>query len=219
MSRFWLGLVLAIILFGGLALLARSTPYWAFDVALTRAIQSVEWPPFGTLLGAISWIGFPPQFPIFCVLVIVALCVARQWREALTLAVTSAGAAALWYSSTRLIDRARPDPALVRVTTELHGGSFPSGHVLTNVAVFGILIFLVNVRFKPSWLRTLAMLLLALPILVVGIARVFAGEHWPSDVLGGYLLGGIWLAIVIHLYRSRFAAPATERPAAAHAAD
>lgn len=217
MSRFWLGLLVAVVLFGGLSYSAWVTPYWPFDVALTRAIQSVEWPPFGLLLGAIGWIGFPPQFPIFCVLVIAALCVARQWREALTLAITSAGAAALWYTSTRLIDRPRPDPALVRVAGELHGGSFPSGHVLTIVAIFGILIYMTYVRLRPSPLRALALVLLALPIVVIGVARIYAGQHWPSDVFGGYLLGGIWLAAVIHLYRTRIEATASERPATAHA--
>jgi len=199
-SKFWLGLTLAVVVFGGLAYLARSIPYWEIDLALTRAIQSVEWPLFGVLLGGISWIGFPPQFPIFCTLVVVGLSIARHWREALTVAATSAGAASLWFSSTRLIDRPRPDPALVRVAGELHGGSFPSGHVLTNVAIFGVLTFLVYVRFRPSVLRTLTMLLLGLPIVVVGVARLYAGQHWPSDVLGGYLLGGIWLAVVIHRY-------------------
>lgn len=45
------------------------------------------------------------------------------------------------------------------------------------------------------------MTLLVLPILTIGLARVHAGAHWPSDVLGGYLLGLLWLALTIHLYR------------------
>ncbi len=38
---------------------------------------------------------------------------------------------------------------------------------------------------------------------VVGVARIYAGHHWPSDVLGGYMLGGMWLAIMVHVYRRR----------------
>jgi membrane-associated phospholipid phosphatase len=43
----------------------------------------------------------------------------------------------------------------------------------------------------------------AVPMLFVGVARVYAGHHWPSDVLGGYMLGGLLLAVTIHLYRTR----------------
>jgi membrane-associated phospholipid phosphatase len=43
--------------------------------------------------------------------------------------------------------------------------------------------------------------LLALPILAIGFARIEDGAHWPSDVLGGYMLGWLWLAVTIQIYR------------------
>ena len=202
-SRFQLVLLVLVITFGVLAYLARATPYWGFDLTLTRAIQSIELYGFGTLLDAVSWIGFPPQFAILCALIVVALFLLRRAPEAWMLMLTSAGAAALWFASTRLIDRPRPSPDLIRVGVEVHGGSFPSGHVLTTVAIFGFIVFLAYTRPRPSWQRSLIMLAFGLPILVVGIARVYAGHHWPSDVLGGYMLGGAWLAIMIHVYRGR----------------
>ena len=202
-SRFQLTLLLWTITFGVLAYLARSTPYWGFDLTITRAIQSVDVYGFGTVLNAVSWIGFPPQFAILCALIVVAMFLLRRAPEAWMLMLTSAGAAAIWFASTRLIDRPRPSPDLVRVGIEVHGGSFPSGHVLTNVAIFGFIVFLAYTRLRPSWPRTLLMLLFGLPILVVGVARVYAGHHWPSDVVAGYMVGGMWLAIVIHIYRGR----------------
>ena len=202
-SRFQLLVLTLVLTFGSMAFLARATPYWGFDLTITRAIQSIDVYGFGTLLDTISWIGFPPQFPVICALIVVALFLLRRAPEAWVLMLTSAGAAALWFASTRLIARPRPSPDLVRVGIEVHGGSFPSGHVLTNVAIFGFIVFLAYTRLTPSWQRTVLMLVFGLPILVVGVARVYAGHHWPSDVLGGYMLGGMWLAIVIHLYRRR----------------
>jgi undecaprenyl-diphosphatase len=202
-SRFQLALLIATLTFGILAYLAHATPYWAFDLAVTRAIQAIDVPLVGMLLGAIGWIGFPPQFPILCAAIVVGLFLLRRPREAWTLMADAAAACALWFTTTRLIDRPRPDAALVGVAGEVHGGSFPSGHVLTNVAIFGLLVFLAYAGLRPSWYRTLLMAVCAVPIVFVGVARIYAGHHWPSDVLGGYMLGGLLLAVVIHLYRTR----------------
>jgi undecaprenyl-diphosphatase len=42
---------------------------------------------------------------------------------------------------------------------------------------------------------------LALLIALVGISRVYLGEHWPSDVFGAYLLGSLWLTLTVYVYR------------------
>ena len=52
-----------------------------------------------------------------------------------------------------------------------------------------------------GWLRRTLALSALVPILTVGFARIEDGAHWPSDVLGGYMLGCVWLAITIQLYR------------------
>ena len=80
-------------------------------------------------------------------------------------------------------------------------GSFPSGHALNLTAIFGFLLYLAYLHLPAGWPRRLVIALLALPIATIGLARVYAGAHWPSDALGGYLLGFLWLALTIHLYR------------------
>jgi undecaprenyl-diphosphatase len=63
------------------------------------------------------------------------------------------------------------------------------------------LFFLSYVLLKPGLLRRGSLIVLALLIALVGISRVYLGAHWPSDVLGAYLAGGVWLMVMIEIYR------------------
>ncbi len=89
-----------------------------------------------------------------------------------------------------LIERVRPCNALDQVLTPLGKSgsfSFPSSHA----ANMGSSMFLLSMAFRPwTWLFVLI-------ALVVGLSRIYLGLHYPSDVLGGYLLGlliglGVW---------------------------
>jgi membrane-associated phospholipid phosphatase len=84
------------------------------------------------------------------------------------------------------------------------GNSFPSGHMVRTVVVYGLLAFVVR-RLAPSpLLRTLAVPVAALIIIVVAFDRLYLDVHWESDVIGGLLLGAIGLlAATVWLDRPR----------------
>jgi undecaprenyl-diphosphatase len=69
------------------------------------------------------------------------------------------------------------------------------------VGFFGFMWFLVYTLYKRSWRRTALLILLSVFIAFVGASRIYLGQHWPSDVLGAYLLGTLTLAAVIWFYR------------------
>jgi membrane-associated phospholipid phosphatase len=73
--------------------------------------------------------------------------------------------------------------------------------VLFYSAFFGILIFLGYTLLKPSLGRTLLLVILGSPVALVGLSRIYLGDHWASDVAGAYLLGSLWLALSIAVYR------------------
>ena len=134
--------------------------------------------------------------------IIVVILLAGARREALAAAFATLGAAALHRIATDLVARPRPSPALVHVAhaLPLHG-SFPAGHVQNATAFLGFLAYLLARGTRSPW-RWLGVALLTLVIVGMGVARVYFGEHWLSDVVGGYVLGGVWLCVAIELHHA-----------------
>ena len=97
-----------------------------------------------------------------------------------------------------LISRQRPPADLVHILNPTTGFSFPSGHAVFFTWLSFMVAFGLAPRVKPSY-RPILWIAAGLVILLTCIARVWAGAHWPSDVLGGVLLGIGWSAFVLWL--------------------
>jgi undecaprenyl-diphosphatase len=123
-----------------------------------------------------------------------------RW-EAVACCFATLGSAGLNVLVKELVARPRPSTDLVHVAHHLPGFGFPAGHVLNMTVFVGFLCYLAIVRLTPSWPRTALIVFLVAMILIMGIARIDSGEHWASDVLGGYLLGIMWLAASIEFYQ------------------
>ncbi len=101
-----------------------------------------------------------------------------------------------------VVKRPRPSPLFVRINKARNRRSFPSGDVVSTVSLWGwisALILLSKNATRPA--RIIGLSLSALLITFVGPARVYMGDHWTTDVLGGYLFGGGWVCFSLYVYR------------------
>ena len=117
-----------------------------------------------------------------------------------------------------LVERARPSDTSVIVWRHISSHSFPSGHVLGATLVFGFLFFAVEHCSISAPLKRLLQAVCVLWILLMGLARMALGAHWPTDVLGGYLIGAFLLLPIVFVLRcaspvstDRHAAPSAVR--------
>jgi len=78
--------------------------------------------------------------------------------------------------------------------------SFPSGHTTGSTITFGLLAYYA-LHFLPTPLNSIAAAILALTIISVGMSRVYLGAHFPTDVIGGWLLGATALTVVMVIAR------------------
>lgn len=199
-GRTWLIVYLvAVLALLALALAAHTYSVLPGDLPFTHELQESRSPiVFGYLYG-VSYIGFPLQSSIIVAAVVALFLALRLWLEALFLALTllADGLGGLLKVA---IGRQRPASNLVHVVQVIHSPSFPSGHTLHYTVFFGFLAFLLAIHFRPSWWRNLLIGICALLILSVGPSRVYLGEHWLTDVLGGYLLGALFLMPFIAVY-------------------
>ena len=188
--------------FGALYALVRLGRTAAFDAALTIRIQASRNPALDVLMRAVSWPGFPPQSRIIEPLIIGSLVAARLRVEAV--GQTLAWGTSLLSTIVKLF-MGRPRPVAGKdlrvVAAPLGGSSFPSGHVLTYVGVYGFLAFLAATLVRPIALRRLLVGFFVGLIGLVGPSRIQQGHHWPTDVTASYLLGTSYLLGVVGIYR------------------
>ncbi|MFI6012579.1 phosphatase PAP2 family protein [Streptomyces sp. NPDC051243] len=149
-------------------------------------------------LRVVTHLGGSPMLAWLMTVGVVWLLVRRQMRAAFYAAVTAVGAWILVSVVKALVGRLRPvvDEPLVSES----GLSFPSGHALSTLVSYGVLLIV----FWPAAGRSVRRLLLGAAVLVVilvGFTRIALGVHYLSDVVAGWLLGAVWLAVTAVAFR------------------
>ena len=192
----------------GLALAAAALSYAAAvhdrlpgDLRISLWIQKIDFAGLTKSMELLSALGNPYVMAIVGVVFAGYLIYRHRRSEGFVLLLLVALTLVSTYLLKELIDRPRPSAELVRVWKEYSGMSFPSGTTLNSVVVLGALTYLVRSMISVAWGFTLARGMLVVVVFLIGSSRIFLGAHWPSDVLGGFVLGGLFLSLFILFVR------------------
>ncbi|MBF2720872.1 phosphatase PAP2 family protein [Psychrobacter sp. NG254] len=136
--------------------------------------------------------------PITCLIILLTaiLCaVVRQPYVLVGLLISTIGSTAFTFLSKMAFHRARPIDILLME----HTYSFPSGHATVSIALYGFFAY-IAIRFSTHFVRQVRILSLTILLcLLIGLSRIVLNEHYLSDVMGGFLVGTLWLTIAISM--------------------
>jgi membrane-associated phospholipid phosphatase len=182
-----------------LSIIARYTQFFPGDMGITAALQKQRHPWIRRFMVAISEIGFP-KLSIPLTIGVAGIFLALRFRlEAIFILLTTSSNL-LNALVKRLIKRPRPTNELVTVARVINEPSFPSGHVMHYTNFFGLLIYLLATNWRSGKLRNILIAICTTLIVFIGPSRVYLGAHWPSDVMAGYIYGGLWFGGIMALY-------------------
>jgi len=150
--------------------------------------------PFGLqVFNAVTFFGNTGTVILIAGIVGAILLLNKNYRPYLIgLVTTLAGAAGSAYVLKEIVARARPGGLIPYAAVET-SFSFPSGHATASMALYGFIAFILY-RLYPRY-KTVIVMVATLIILSIGFSRLYLGLHFPSDVIAGYVVGGVWVWI------------------------
>ena len=165
------------------------------DQAIQSWVHGFTTPRLTLVMRVLSWIGSPlPLAPA------VALTVGLLWwrrlkDDAVLIAAAALGGVALDEVMKLHFKRIRPEVPWAFVHE--HSFSFPSGHSVLAMVMYGVIVYKTQDKLHSRWAMGALIVGAFLLVVGIGVSRVYLGVHYPSDVAGGYFVGAVWLGAVI----------------------
>ncbi len=167
----------------------------AFDRAVALRVHDAHTPALNALMVGATYLA-----SLWVIVPAVTLVSAYAWRlghHRLAVVLAAGWAVAELLNLALKLMFLRPRPGIFAEITLPSTPSFPSGHAMRSLAIYGA-IAAVLCALHPR-LRRFIVPAVAVLVLTIGLSRVYLGVHWPSDVLAGYAVGAILLAVTVHL--------------------
>ena len=177
-------------------------PMTAVDIAFAHWLRTHATVRGDHVASALSLLGSTTALALLGVLVASVLAWRRDWRMLTGWSATLCGGAALDWLLKHLIPRARPFAG--EAFTFEQSSSFPSGHAMMSLIVFGMLSYLVIIRARPAGITSVIVMASAFLLAgAVAASRLYLGVHYLSDVGGGLTAGLCWLAVCVTAMQSQ----------------
>ncbi len=166
------------------------------DTAATGFLHGLASPVLDTVMRTLTDLGSLIVIGPLLVVLLVGLALDGRRHEGIFLAVAMAGSVVLNEAAKALFQRARPQLEWAQAPPDF---SFPSGHAMNSLVFYGAIALIVwTIRGRQAGL-TAIVAAVALATLI-GVSRIYLGYHYLTDVVGGLLAGGVWLAIVARAF-------------------
>ena len=192
------GFALAAIVLYALGLLVTG-PYKdlvaGFDSNIRYFMRQIQSPMWTTLLLAVTRLGSTVYLIIIGSIAGIVFLALRWFRPFFLFVLVMSGQAALHHGFKWLIGRPRPS-ALINYR-DVDGSSFPSGHAIAGLCMFGALAWLIATRYENAAVKATIAIFTVVLIFLIGMSRAYIGIHYPTDVVAGLLAGAIWTAAVM----------------------
>lgn len=132
------------------------------------------------------------------VFILLLILIFKKWyAEAIFLVVNVIAAPTLVTILKYVYDRQRPN--LTHLVVE-NGLSFPSGHATVTVMLYVTLMIICRQRIKQHYLKYILMVIAFIIVILIGVSRIYLGVHYPTDILGGWLLSTTWVLFWFPVY-------------------
>ena len=169
-----------------------------FDKIILDSIHRQANPILFPLMRFISFIGSSSFLIPLMLLVIIYTLYKKKYYELKLLALSTLGSYTLNFILKLIFSRTRPvDYFLV----EQGGLSYPSGHSMVTMTFYMTVAYIASKSLKDKDKKKWIYLFSSLMIILMGISRLYLGVHWPTDVIGGYLIGYVFFYISSKLVR------------------
>jgi membrane-associated phospholipid phosphatase len=159
------------------------------DHAIVQYLFSIRTPWGISVFSALTSLGDTLTIGLVLLCACLVLILSKRNKAYIVgLVVCVAGAKASEVLLKLLVGRARPDAYAL---FHLDSYSFPSGHATAAMALYGCIAYVlckIYPKHRTFWLASAAIVIVG-----IGISRIYLGVHYPSDVLGGYVLGAVWI--------------------------
>lgn len=184
--------------FAGWTVYVLHRPALGPDIEIMRWIQARSWGPLGATFPVFSFLAGPLQ-DVLAGAVILLVAVVR--RPAVWMMLAGAGEGVVYSVFNQALRRPRPSTHLVHVVDPGGGYGYPSGHAAFFLCFGALTVLALGWRRLPWWGFALVAATAAAILCDACLSRLYQGQHWPSDIVGGLLLGAGWVCLVLGIRR------------------
>ena len=170
-----------------------------FDSNIRYFMRQIQSPMWTTILLIVTKLGSTLYLVIIGSVAGIAFIVLRWFRALMLFVITMAGQAILHHGSKWYFARPRP-PALMSYK-DVESWSFPSGHAVAALCMYGAIAWIFATRTENAAAKFGVAASAAILIFLIGMSRTYIGLHYPTDVVAGFLAAFVWTAAVMSLDR------------------